>query len=438
MNTFYFAFLKLKQKLHLNIIVVVEILIAMVLLNYVFGLFMNCYEPIKLLSKIDATGKQVCFYTNTDIDVYTEINKILKNFGKQKQKKDVASTYYADSIRIIYDELTDDQKNKLINYYNNKFGDTQSAENAFGVFTSGVVYDELVAKSLPIDLSKGKQLYEANTDPNTVPVILRNDFKDMFKVGDEFIVNVYVRKQIDEVSAELGKSIQIKAKVCGFLTSKHLLHDFTAATEGASAQSFLRNNDFHDIVILRTDSNPLADLDVNNLSFFKPVCNLINVADNTPEELQAIKNGLSGMLIFSDFQKLVSNSLEYFKGYATEPFAILVIFFIIALISICTVNTFIHMAQKKDFAVYYTCGAKWYNCLLIDFVRAIALIVPPSIVSCFVAYILFNKYEYITIDIVSSIWLVLIVDLIIYLITSLSFNIRLIRTKPIKYIREME
>lgn len=442
MKLLYFAFLKLKQKVHLNIIVFLEIFVAMLFVSYVFGLFENCYEPIKQLSKIDTTKKEM-YYTAYEYSDDRELyKKIINECNNNNSVNSVGSTYFAvaDFIKV---RMSKDEQKKLLKLSNPITGEYEEYvyEGITQIDTTSLIYDEVVAETLPLPLSKGKQMYEAD-NKDTVPVILNYKLRKVFDVGSEFTVRIRWESNVE--NNEDGSAVirydnykDIKVKVCGFLTSENMYYDLRTVAENSSADAFLRKNMSEDMILMRTDNNALSDIPMELIDLEAPTGYLIELNESDTKSPKKLYADLGNKGSFSDFKYTVSKSLENFRNSAKEPFAIFIIFMLIAVISISSINELIHITQKKDFAVYYVCGAKWYSCLLIDLIRSFALIVIPSLIACVVAKFTFGHYENIILD-STAVYVVLVADLIIYALTSLGYNIGLIRTKPIKYIREME
>ena len=116
-----------------------------------------------------------------------------------------------------------------------------------------------------------------------------------------------------------------------------------------------------------------------------------------------------------------------------------VIMFVISLTGIGGNNGLVRQSNEKDFGVYFICGADWRQCVWIDTVRNLFLVLLPGAIAIIYQFI---KYELDPLQpFLLNGWTVLAVVVmlaLVFVISSLGFILRTRREKPVNIIGRWE
>lgn len=296
-----------------------------------------------------------------------------------------------------------------------------------------VVYDQLVAEKSPLHLDYGYQLVDYETEANIYPVVLNNKYKKYFNIGDRLAGKI-ASWQENEDGTNFNNQLRlddITLEIAGFVKQDSQYLILGAGGDYYTADMLLGNVDDNiDMIILR---HPKAYFTTG----YERSPNFLIETVEEPNAYINVINDLKNQGWASTFSDVIDDTLQVIKEQVTVP---MMNFFMILLISVAAVggvNGLNQIAQKKNFAIYYICGAKWRQCILIDIIRNALIILIPTILASVAAYSSLRFDEFRSVYAVDYLYALLII-IAIYAVSSLWYIIELIRAKPIDYIREFE
>jgi hypothetical protein len=308
--------------------------------------------------------------------------------------------------------------------------------------TSASVYDYSVAENLKLSLAYGNQLTKGELKNDIIPVIMKYQYRSVFKLNKIYEMGLYWYERGSEVfqydnngnitnSTMKAKRTTIKVKVVGFLNKENYTYDFSFSGTEFPTTYIYRKDCTSDMILLRTPTNTLSSLNLyTNLNSHLLILENANKRRGIESQLKS----LGSIVSFSEVRNYTN---KLFNSEIKEPLINFLICFIISVIFISGINLLVSSAEIKDYGIYYMCGCRWIKCFLLDVVRSITLIIIPAIFSLVFANI-YTKHDseiYINFMVYCS---ALGLVMCMYLLSSLFFNIKVLKNKPVDCLREIE
>ena len=291
-----------------------------------------------------------------------------------------------------------------------------------------VCYTELLSSNMVLHLKTGNQLCEY--DGEYVPAILSENHPLLWKyeVGDvlEFEVNTY------------NERISVSVEICGVLKGNaSYFHGYN-----------LNNLDYSsvldpvlDYIILISDFQLedgvlFSEAMIEDMDNFFWYCEITEPKDS--EEFDTAYRELNSAGTVGSYREIISSTWKAYSEGFTDT--VLIGFFIMLLsaVGIGSANIYIGNNQMRSFAINFICGAKWTDCLVIDIIRNLCIIVVPTFFGIAVSYGIFApimdqglEFNYV------NLCVVMVFMMILFAVSSLPYIIKLRNTEPIAFIRTM-
>ncbi len=292
------------------------------------------------------------------------------------------------------------------------------------------VYDNIMIENMELRLSEGLQLYEADVKDGAYPVIIpeNSEYNQLYDVGDVFYVYARVKEYIP-----------IKYYVCGILEFPYYVYYSPGVYGGA--ETLLNSADSLDADFILSKNfiyNGGEYLsEVKSGSDFMGTFAKINFEKGTSEYNCAMAELLTTFKGYT-IQNILDSSLERYFEASSDGFIAFLLVLFLTVVGIAGINMFMEESLKPEYALYFMGGATWTECVIIEAVRSVILVIVPSVIGCFSGYFIMvtsDKVKYFA-DI-KMVGFVTSCVFVIYLITSLYFILKLKNTKPIDNIRLM-
>lgn len=320
------------------------------------------------------------------------------------------------------------------------------------------IYNDILVKNTVFYLKKGKQLYEFNeNDSKYVPVLMaeENPMLKTHDMGD--IITIKTEEfTFDENHKIINtKEYSYEAIIWGIISKpykyfKHLNSNKMIQNVGDILNMNVTfyndpyNTDNEFIItpdVTFKDKVKLSELNWNHANV--SLCNAIIKATKGSKKYNEVYNELKKEYSVLEFETLLQQSRENYSEGIGDFIYILICLLIISIIGIGSSNIYIAESQKQEYAIYYISGAKWRECLLIDIIRNLPVIILPSIfgsLACIL--VLEDRVKGFTYQLsfagFDTVIFITIMMLCIYILSSVYFLIKLKKTQPIEYIRLMD
>ena len=405
----------------------IEIFIVVLLLIYVLSTIRYYNIPIKTLEHVESSRLVNYGYNKiqkSDAEIKTAI-LAFENYAYNSS--DISRIGRTGWIRTPI--LKESVKDKGLEQFPDKTG--SDPEDPYFPGNSALVYDRLIAEKFPLTLEKGYQFTTYATDEGCIPVILHSQYMDRFNVGDTFRVRLqwadqWARDEYDACEAFLT------VQVAGFLNKSNYHTEIGAGGSFFTADMLVTNAFNCDMILLRDEN---ANFPVDGYDFMMSTF-LIEVSKSSGA-VERVINQLSPTGFCAPLGNVIDDSVYMLKQKTAEPIINLIILIIVAAAAIGGINGMNQISQKRDFGIYYICGATWGNCIKTDILRNVLIITMPAVLSGVLSYCLFRSTE----TNVLNLWdFIIAIGVIaaIYIISSLWYVINLQRMKPADSVKEWE
>ena len=298
-----------------------------------------------------------------------------------------------------------------------------------------IVYDELVSNNAEVRLCSGIQLYEY--EGNYVPILVteKNSLLNQYDTGD--IVDAQFSY---ELNGEMKKTI-VKFEIVGELSYPYRYYRVASSGSNIISWDVLEVENTEAVILpdfeietglLLSDT---STIDVGNPFVYGKI-----TAQKNSEEYIKTYNELRDVCRIISFDDVLRESLKNYSQGFSDQLLISVSLFLLLTVGIGSANIYIGKRQVRSFAINFISGAKWTHCLLIDIIRNLIVIIMPTVVGSTASAIIFvsdirhtKLYSY---D-VFVITVLLIYMVILFLVSSLPYIIKLKNTEPITFVRTM-
>lgn len=436
MKTLNLLLIKLGKRAWFQVLIVLELTAALTLFMMVIGKVEYYAQPQKAL---DPAKLKNCFvYSHMDdaefITTDNEfVQKMQKTLDKHPEVLRYGTTYQGDTgfkIEDVKDKIADVIPNNL---WKDEY-----------VYLWHATYDEVVAKNLRLPLSAGKQLTEADTPEGVIPAIFRYEFSDALTIGDIYEVNYrwfpsggeqvsYGEDGLISGATTEGKEMTIKIQVCGFLQKKNYFFDMSS-TRNAPVTTFIFRNDFaQDMILLRTPDNPLGPLSIRTQFSGQ----MIEMKPGETQAMERIMVDLADQGTVQTFDQMVENTQKVFISEARQPFLAFLICLAITIASVAGLNVLLGLSQKREYGVFYICGSTWRKCVWLDVLRSAILLAVPIVMASLIVQKTIELDEFVLLT--PAVYIISVFLVVgIYLVSTLGFQLKMLKTKPVDCIREAE
>lgn len=311
-------------------------------------------------------------------------------------------------------------------------------------YLQGAVYNKDLVKSFQPELSKGEWL---NPDSNITQVVISENDKN-WDVGD-------IITFVQEVPQEDGTSqeVIIKAQVCGKIQEGttiwgkqlgeggqyHLdYRDLYSTYRYEQEQSILLM--FSEEQLKKNDIN--VDYSYNYIISYKESITEKQASQNERiimDNIKAESYGRDGFSYFLELESYMETTKREIMRNIIMYIPILICVFLVTVISLINVCTLNMRESYRQNAVFYLLGLHWRKCSIFACLQNIFTLIIAGIFT--VLYVnlaeLFQLKKYIFIKIYNeTIWLMLVIVLILFIISMIIPMVMLRRKQPIDVIRQ--
>lgn len=436
MKTLNLLLIKLGKRAWFQVLIVLELTAALTLFMMVIGKVEYYAQPKKAL---DPAKLKNCFvYSHMDdAEFITTDNEFVQNMQKTLDKHPevlrYGTTYQGDTGFKVEDVKEKIAEVVPMNLWKDEY-----------VYLWHATYDEVVVKNLRLPLSAGKQLTEADTPEGVIPAIFRYEFSDALTIGDIYEVNYrwfpsggeqvsYGEDGLISGATTEGKEMTIKIQVCGFLQKKNYFFDMSS-TRNAPVTTFIFRNDFtQDMILLRTPDNPLGPLSIRTQFSGQ----MIEMKPGETKAMERIMVDLADQGTVQTFDQLVENTQKVFISEARQPFLAFLICSAITITSVAGLNVLLGLSQKREYGVFYICGSTWRKCVWLDVLRSAILLAVPIVMASLIVQKTIELDEFVLLT--PAVYIISVLLVVgIYLVSTLGFQLKMLKTKPVDCIREAE
>ena len=368
------AIKQLKMHFLMNIIILIQLVailfISILVTSTVVSRF-NYYNPFK-------------DYFNQK-GLYLELENI----------KQIDSNVLIESSKELEKYL---KKANVISYYNVWLNYEVNNQN---MEYSTVAYDQEIIDRYQPELESGRWLQESDNDTSEIEVVISNN-KEGVKVGD--IINgtdVY----------SLQPDNKVKIKVVGILKDSTLIYGHSDKYKEKFDYEMLYRNynlEFEDkpIVLMSKEDIDERMKEQDNYSIERMLSGTTLITydkDITDEEIEYNENYIythSSPFHFEDLPEMNKNSIDYIFSQIYSLLPIVCSVFILTLISSLSTNAIAAKKELKNFSIFYICGLRWKQCILVNVFSSIYLLFGSMIITI-LCLVFCLKFEIISKSIVS-------------------------------------
>ncbi|MGI6005149.1 MAG: FtsX-like permease family protein [Christensenellales bacterium] len=307
--------------------------------------------------------------------------------------------------------------------------DLQDGGSLYNVQT--IMYNNALLRAMDIPLSAGAFWDTARTYTvdEPIPVVVGSDLKADMPLGS--VHHVAISR--DQLSPLHDQSLRLELKVVGILNKRDLSFSFSTIAFSLKDNLLPQLN-----VLLMPElelerGKDIAYYDANGAFVkFKQDASgedirqfqeAANEKGQTARELTALRR---------------QDKSAVFEALRID-LATFIIMFVVSLTGIGGNNGLVREYNEKDYGVYFIHGAKWKQCVWMDVLRNLLLVVPPGIIAIIIMFIRYanDPLQPYLLD-GRTVLAVFVMLLLIYVISSLSFILHLRKTDPIDIVRRWE
>ncbi len=436
MKTLNLLLMKLGKRAWFQVLIVLELAAALTLFMMVLGKVEYYAQPKKAL---DPAKLKNCFmyshmdnaeFITTDNEFVLKMQKTLNTYPEILR---YGTTYQGDTgfrVKDVQGKIADVVPNNL---WKNEY-----------VYLWHSTYDEVVAENLRLPLSSGKQLTEADTPEGVIPAVFQYEFSDALQLGDVYEVKylwfpsgaeevTYGEDGMIDSTKTYAEEMTIRIQVCGFLQKENYFFDMSS-TRNAPVSTFIFRNDFtQDMILLRTPDNPLGPLSIKT-DF---AGQMIEMKPGAEKAMERIMVDLADQGTVQTFDQLVENTQKVFIAEARQPFLAFLICLAVTIASVAGLNVLLETSQKREYGIFYICGSTWRSCVWLDVLRSAVLLAIPIVMASLIVQKTIELDEFVLLT--PAVYIVSVLLVVgIYLVSTLGFQLKMLKTKPVDCIREAE
>ena len=298
-----------------------------------------------------------------------------------------------------------------------------------------LIYSDKWINAYTPEMESGNWISELpEYEENVVHAVVTPDNPYGFSVGDEFELTDYTGDGV--VEGTNGKRHSTKVKICGVIAPKQYTigHSKFNKTDIATQKSFFDMYFTFDpelenrwgIIIPQSEYDKSELYKAKNYHVISGM-SFIFTENMSDEDIDSLKQMLSEGYICSykeNLSEIRKNSFTYIKEqlYVLLPIALCI--FLLTMITTISVVSISLDGSLRTYGVFYICGARWRSCVTISVVSSLMIVLISMCLSLAAlkavsgrinTIISFGEWEYISMIIISAIYLLL--SVIIPLIT---------------------
>jgi len=281
------------------------------------------------------------------------------------------------------------------------------------------LYDDLVVEKLSLNLKKGIALNEAmGKYKDIVPVIVSSDIEKKYNYGKEYTIKY------------LNKDIRIA--VVGVLNNKNIGYRFLSSGTALTFDYILKKTE-HNIIMPKSYFGDEAFYEDN-------LTNIISLKDIEGEAFENTLDSLDELGDVRKFNELKVLSQQVFMKNCGSYFFNFIIVFTMCITGILGFNLYMQKQQQKQNSIYFVSGATMKDIMIIQGLQGIMILVIPFIMGyVYTITVLFERTEYslLLLSQWDCLWILLIIS-IIYIVSYVPYNMKIMKTQPVELLRSFE
>ncbi len=296
--------------------------------------------------------------------------------------------------------------------------------NSFAAIENGdkiietVLFDQKTLDRVMLPLQSGSWFDEVIDTKAIIPIIVSSDLKDEYILNHVYKLKYFLNMEKDD------SSIDLSVKVIGVLEEP----DYYLPLAGNYIEAAIKDNFGGMILPYSGNIKKNFRMEYNGQTILFPK------RDNDISLISKQLKDYGQVISFGEAVKQHENSKK------SLIFLVLSLGILVLIISIAGLggNSALSMiADEKKYAVYYLCGAKWRNCILIGFTKDIMMLLTPCITSIIIMEVIRRLVVSIRFTSVTTNFLLSTgLCATIYIIASSSSVVSLYRKSPVSIIRK--
>lgn len=386
------AFEEIRKQKFIHVVLIVLIFLCTALFNYISLILRPAYYDLSTLYGFKNKEVQLVAYSGSSFFTYDKYKAISK----------------VDNVRIGW-----------------SFMDSVMQGN---IQYRTVFCTDLLCENMVLKLEQGKQLSEY--DGQYIPVILSYDHPLLknHTIGSTVPITIYFK----------GQSTTVDIEIYGIL-KKGAKYYYGSALNDLDYGDVLQSVDKNIII--------LPDFKLDDGTYFSKTAEseMINhywyceiTAEDGSEEYQTAYKELGETCSIYSYKEMIKGAWKSYSEGTSDVTLVAFCLLILTAVGIGSANIYIGNNQIRSFAINFICGAKWTDCLAIDIIRNMSIIIVPTILGAAASYVLLTHEAGDTFSFsFVSLWLIFGFVVILFSISSLPYIIKLRRTEPIMFIRSM-
>ena len=232
-----------------------------------------------------------------------------------------------------------------------------------------ISYDDEFINMFTPELEAG-QWFDLSKDQSDIVQVVVSENPYGFKVGDRITLDSFG----NDMDAEIIGILKKNTKVIGFSKPTNGKYDCRNA--------FMNYNyEIEEVPLFILSQRGLVDKNVTmQLSGLVFVTYSKDISD---EILESNNNTMKKMMTLNitPLNEMKANSMNYIFSQIYTLFPILICILILTLISAVSISALSAKNQLKNYAVYYICGLKWKQCVMINFYSSLVSVIFSFIMS---------------------------------------------------------
>lgn len=391
------AFKTIRKNITMNIITILQIAAVFVIMAIMVSavcIRYQCYTPFR---------------------DYFEGNGLLCKFSVEA---------YTGNLYDVFDVVED--TDELMSYLNNpkKIAachhiSAYAEKNGQFYDFKGLSYDDEIINQYTPELQSGRWISTSKETNIIEAVVSENDYS--WNVGDVIEIVMLNTESAVTRDVKIVGMLKENAKIPGLFSPR-------LETDTYNLFYYPYNYEYEEIPVLLFSYSQLADLENAPLQGIYSSALILYDDSVSKAEIEQDQRILStmGCIFSTDLQELDKNSKDYLHRHIYNLLPIVIVLLVLVIVSSISSSALSTRKRLRDYAIYYVMGLQWRQCVLINLLQSIIIIISAFVISivCMAVlqftnlsdlfYILWNKY--LTISFIGVTFFYLIVSMIMPLL----------------------
>ena len=398
------AFEEIKKQKFIHIVLVIAILICTYLLNYV-AVYANSLS--KDMATVAGFRNKDIYIASARVDAYEE-SQAVETYEKLKE---------TDKLKMDWSHNVSLKVKGVLNGYR------------------AIFYTENLYKNASHVLQKGKQLYEYKGEHLPILLTPNHTFLDNYDIGSVLDLKIEIDNVYEDMKFEI---VGILEEGAYYYQGSIFNYPETSEILTPVADEAIIMPDFQ-----LSDGRLFSESFLENFLGYglgMPVefwyCEI--TAPEGSDEYKEVLREINEKCLITPFGEVVEGAVKRYFSLAADELLIAVAVMLLTAVGLGSANIYIGKKQMRSFAINFISGAKWTDCLLIDLIRNLAVILVPAVLGHFISIMILEKTLWRSYVISTmNIWIIIGYLLLIFAMSSLPYIIKLKNTEPIAFVRTL-